>query len=183
MPSTFFGEGVTGEYIFSRSEFVKANGDPSNVNTASIIFKLTYGSRSFIFTGDATDVDESDAISAANKSDISLTTNFLKVCHHGSDTSSSSTFLDKIFPASQTEEEKNNRGAFISSGRRLYSGSATQRKSIVDRIRTYVPSQNFLSTAAGDTHKEGDVNAVRDDNILVVIRNDGSFYACYSGTN
>lgn len=183
MPSEFFGDGVKAEYIFSRKEFVSANGDTNNVNTASIIFKLTYGTRSFIFTGDATNVDESAAISAASKSGISLTTNFLKVCHHGSDTSSTTMFLDTIFPGSQTETEKKDRGAFISSGRRLYSGTPTQRKAIVDRIRAYVPSENFLSTAAGDSGKEGDVNAVRDDNILVVIKSDGSFYACYSGTN
>ncbi len=186
MPDAFFGPQVKAEYIFSRNAFVSANGDNSNPNTASIIFKLTYGGRSFIFTGDATTVDESSAIDEAKRADIDMVTNFLKVCHHGSSkTSSSPAFFDAIWPGKAAAAEAKDRGAFISTGRRLYSGSPTMDKETIDRIHDYIGelNPNFLSTGAGDTQKNGDINAIRDDNILVVVKSTGEYYACYSGTN
>lgn len=65
-----------------------------DANDYSIVIKLTYGSTSFLLTGDAEEVSESQMLS--NGLDLSATV--LKVGHHGSRTSTSQTFLDKVSP-------------------------------------------------------------------------------------
>ena len=61
-----------------------------NRNDKSLFMKLNYGDTSFIFTGDAsTDIEEY----IVNNSYESLESNILKVGHHGSDTSTSSSFI------------------------------------------------------------------------------------------
>ena len=172
LPTAFFGEQVIARYVFSRKKLVG-----KDENTASIIFRIEFGGRSMIFTGDATSGDEAETI----KTDASLVqSNFLKVCHHGSDTASSPAFLKGVFSGIEDAD----RGAVISSGRREYSGTRTMRPEVVANIRAYVTNaRNFLSTNAGDDYKESDKNAVRDDNVLIVIKPDGGYYACYSGVN
>jgi beta-lactamase superfamily II metal-dependent hydrolase len=65
-----------------------------NVNNASIVMKLFYGSTSYLFTGDLEMEGEAQIIqfNEALKSDV------LKVAHHGSKTSSSDYFLQKVLP-------------------------------------------------------------------------------------
>lgn len=65
-----------------------------NSNANSIIFKLDYKSKSFLFTGDANEKNEYDIIESFNLEDI----DFLKVGHHGSKTSTSDIFLKEITP-------------------------------------------------------------------------------------
>lgn len=64
----------------------------SNLN--SIVFKLSYLDKSFLFTGDAEEPNEIDIINSFDISDI----DFLKVGHHGSSSSTSDMFLDEINP-------------------------------------------------------------------------------------
>lgn len=66
-----------------------------DLNNYSAVVKLTYGNNSFLFTGDAEDISENEMISenADLKSDI------LKVGHHGSHSSTTDAFLDKVSPA------------------------------------------------------------------------------------
>jgi len=65
-----------------------------NVNNASIVMKLFYGSTSYLFTGDLEREGEAQIIqfNEALKSDV------LKVGHHGSKTSSSDYFLQRVLP-------------------------------------------------------------------------------------
>jgi len=65
--------------------------DPNNT---SIVMKITYGSTSFLFTGDAERESEQAILEAGY--DISATV--LKVGHHGSDTSTTYPFLREIMP-------------------------------------------------------------------------------------
>ena len=182
MPVEFFGPSVQAQYLFSRSDVTR--NDP---NSTSIFFKLTYAGRSMVFGGDGEADEERDLMSQVDRlsetdpnKDI-LTTNFLKVCHHGSNTSSSPAWLERIWSV----VDRNERGAFISSGRRKYSGTRTTRPEIVERIADYMADGKklFLSTNAGDDNKESDKSAVRDDNIIIVIEESGDFYACYEGVN
>ncbi|MCL2325800.1 MAG: MBL fold metallo-hydrolase [Proteobacteria bacterium] len=169
MPADFFGPNVTAEYVVSN----KSPG--SNPNSASMIFRISYAGRAFLFTGDAEARQEMEAIEKAPEM---IVTNFLKVCHHGSETSSSTGFLDAIWQGIAFAD----RGALISSGRMAYSGTYLPSGNIVGRLRTMVPEKQLLSTSAGDDGKsQGD--EYRDDNILVVVKPNGDFYACYSGTN
>ena len=65
-----------------------------NVNKASIVMKLFYGSTSYLFNGDLEMEGEAQIIqfNEALKSDV------LKVGHHGSKTSSSDYFLQRVLP-------------------------------------------------------------------------------------
>ena len=66
----------------------------NNMNDLSLIVKITYGSTSFLFTGDAEWDEEHDLIEAG----IDLSADVLKVAHHGSDTSTSYVFLREVAP-------------------------------------------------------------------------------------
>jgi len=62
-----------------------------DLNDYSAIINLTYGNKSFLFIGDAESVSEGQ-ITAKIKADV------LKVGHHGSDSSTSSSFLSTVSP-------------------------------------------------------------------------------------
>lgn len=63
-------------------------------NSNSIVFKLDYLNKSFLFTGDCTYENELEIINNFNLEEI----DFLKVAHHGSKSSSSEEFLQEISP-------------------------------------------------------------------------------------
>ncbi|MBC2579110.1 MBL fold metallo-hydrolase [Clostridium sp. DJ247] len=65
-----------------------------NLNNYSIVFKLTYGSKSFLFTGDAENISEKEMLSKG----YSLKADVLKVGHHGSTSSTTSEFLSAVAP-------------------------------------------------------------------------------------
>lgn len=63
-----------------------------DINQNSIVLKMTYGTVSFLFTGDAGSSAESIYTNAAGHADV------LKVAHHGSSTSTGEFFLSKVTP-------------------------------------------------------------------------------------
>jgi competence protein ComEC len=67
----------------------------SNLNNSSIVIKLTYGTTSFLFAGDAQSKEESQILSKG----YNLTSQVLKVGHHGSSSSSSINFLKAVSPS------------------------------------------------------------------------------------
>lgn len=62
----------------------------NNLNLASIVIRMTYGETSFLFMGDA---EEENELARSWEQ-----TTVLKVGHHGSDTSSSKSFLEQVKP-------------------------------------------------------------------------------------
>ena len=64
-----------------------------NSNDTSIVAKLVFGKNNFLFTGDISKRAEEDLSQKLN-----LTSNVLKVAHHGSKTSTSGEFLEKVLP-------------------------------------------------------------------------------------
>lgn len=66
----------------------------SDINDWSAVLKLTYGKRSFLFTGDAETKAETDMIASKQN----LKADVLKVGHHGAKTSTSAAFLNVVKP-------------------------------------------------------------------------------------
>jgi len=85
---------IDSEFSFSDSKIktLYVGSDKSDLNDTSIVLKLTYGSNSFLFTGDATSGVEKQILNKDLSSDV------LKVGHHGSSYSSSAQFLRKVNP-------------------------------------------------------------------------------------
>jgi competence protein ComEC len=65
-----------------------------DTNNFSIVCKVMYGDKSFVFTGDAESEVEHDIV----KSNINLSADVVKIGHHGSGSSSTANFLYKIKP-------------------------------------------------------------------------------------
>jgi len=71
-----------------------ANPKSEDLNTYSIVLKIMFGTTKFLFTGDAQASNEQDMINEG----YDLSADVLKVGHHGSHTSTSQIFLDKVNP-------------------------------------------------------------------------------------
>ena len=71
---------------------VDENG--KDLNSTSIVLKITYGNTSFLFTGDAESDEEEEILNRG----ADLKSTVLKVGHHGSRTSTSYPFLREVMP-------------------------------------------------------------------------------------
>ncbi len=67
---------------------------PENTNNTSIVLRLAFGQDSFLFTGDIYSSDEKEIIRRWDN----IASDVLKVGHHGSKTSTSEEFLEKVKP-------------------------------------------------------------------------------------
>ncbi len=68
--------------------------ESDEANNISVVTRLTFGERSFLFMGDA----ETDVEKELLTSGKPLSADVIKIGHHGSDTSSSQAFLTKVDP-------------------------------------------------------------------------------------
>lgn len=73
---------------------VAPNGEYEDANNSSIGIYLKYGERSYLFTGDAEYEAEEDIL----ESGLNIDADVYKAGHHGSRTSSSDEFLEKVTP-------------------------------------------------------------------------------------
>lgn len=93
-------KGVTIFNTYSNSKVLSAimlspgSTSYTETNNYSPVIRLVYGSMSFLLTGDAESVVEQELINSGQ----TITANVLKVGHHGSSSSSSAAFLDKVKP-------------------------------------------------------------------------------------
>lgn len=71
-----------------------AGTNSEDLNSCSIVLKLTFGNLSYLFTGDIEEEGENEIINRGEDIKASV----LKIAHHGSRSSSSSLFLDKVSP-------------------------------------------------------------------------------------
>lgn len=82
--------GVVIEVLYPPAEGV----DLRNENDRSVVLRLTYGARSFLLTGDIERLAETEIL----RSEDGLTSDVVKVPHHGSRTSSTSAFVGAAHP-------------------------------------------------------------------------------------
>lgn len=66
----------------------------ADTNDMSLVFRLDYGEKSFLFTGDASSAVERDLIAR----NAALDADVLKVSHHGSNTATSAAFVKAVSP-------------------------------------------------------------------------------------
>jgi beta-lactamase superfamily II metal-dependent hydrolase len=65
------------------------NDSYSNLNNFSAVIKITYGNKFFLFMGDAETKSENEIIS-------NVSADVIKIGHHGSDSSSGQSFINKV---------------------------------------------------------------------------------------
>ncbi len=106
--------------------FMGPRGSSDNLNNRSAMMLLTYGEKSFYFTGDAEEQEEMLAL-PVTECDV------LKVAHHGSSTSSTERFLQSVKP----------KVAVISVGKDNEYGHPHQE--VIDRLKA-VGCGNILRT-------------------------------------
>lgn len=70
------------------------NSKYKDLNNYSVVVKLEFGSNSFLLTGDAEDISESEILSSG----FNVKADVLKVGHHGSHSSTTVEFLSKVNP-------------------------------------------------------------------------------------
>ena len=92
-----------------------------NTNDTSIVLRLTYGERTFLFTGDAETASEYDIMDAG----FDVSADVLKVGHHGSSTSTSYVWLKAVAPTY----------AIISSNRTEEPDYNHPHEEVVSRLR------------------------------------------------
>ncbi|GKX66778.1 ComEC/Rec2 family competence protein [Inconstantimicrobium mannanitabidum] len=107
------GENITVEVLSPN------NSSYEELNNYSPMIKLTYGSRSFLFVGDAQKEVEQEVLSK----NYDVKADVLKVGHHGSSTSTSNEFLKKVNPSI----------AVISVG--ANNSYKHPNKSVIDRLK------------------------------------------------
>lgn len=117
--------------------------DYAEVNDTSIVLRMTYGSTSFLFTGDAGEESEYDML----QSGLPLQSTVLKVGHHGSATASSYAFLRSVTPEY----------AVISCGVDNTYGHPT--KSVLSRLRD-VGAKVYRTDMQGTVIARSDGNTV-----------------------
>ena len=84
-------------YAFGESSFTVLSPAKNyqDSNDCSIVLRLTHGSNTFLFTGDAEEEAEADMLASG----MDLSADVLKVGHHGSHSSTSDAFLKAVSPS------------------------------------------------------------------------------------
>ncbi|EDS77674.1 ComEC/Rec2 family competence protein [Clostridium massiliodielmoense] len=70
------------------------NSTYKNLNNYSIVLKITYNNTSFLFCGDAENLSEDEILSSG----YNITSDVLKLGHHGSKTATNNNFLEEVNP-------------------------------------------------------------------------------------
>jgi beta-lactamase superfamily II metal-dependent hydrolase len=144
----------------------------SLVNNSSIVMKLTYGTQSFLFMGDAEGKERSDSPDTPKYAEArmlgdsataaKLHATVIKLAHHGSETSSSLPFIRAVDPEV----------VVVSSGRKSFSGTFLPDRTTLQRYCDHNPQIRIYSTDEGDA-AEGRTTANDADGDHVVIRTNG----------
>lgn len=117
-----YAPSVNEEFAFQDTKFIALAPNSSKyeeINNYSIVIKVIYGDKSFLFAGDAEELSEEEMLDK----NLDLSADVLKVGHHGSKSSTSQKFLNAVNP----------KYAVISAGMDNDYGHPTQ--TVMDRLK------------------------------------------------
>jgi len=143
-------------------------GDENTVeNNSSIVLRIQYGDHVFIFMGDAEGKDRNDSpvtpkyvekiLLDNDATRQKLKANLLKIAHHGSETSSTTPFIQAVNPDI----------VIVQSGRKNFNGRYLPDLSTLQRYCANNPNVKIYSTDQGDTVHHSESAAVDKDNIII----------------
>jgi competence protein ComEC len=141
-------------------------------NNASIVLRIQYGSQSILFMGDAEGKDRDGDASVSRYVErllldslgpTGLRSTVLKIAHHGSETSSTTPFVEAVDPDY----------IIVSSGRRPYGGRFLPDASTLKRYCDHKPTARIYRTDQDD-EAEGRTGASDGDGDHIVIRTNGT---------
>ena len=141
------GRDVTVEVLHPPADGLPA-GVERNANNGSLVLRLEYGDVSFLMTGDIEVEAERYLVAAAGDG---LRADVLKVGHHGSRTSTTQVFLERVGP----------RSAVISAG--LDNRFGHPHAEVVERLESSIGAERVFITA-----RDGTVEYVSDGEVLWV---------------
>ena len=134
--------------------------------------KLTYGTQSFLFMGDAEGKDRAGSPNMPKYAEKVLLDNpetaaklkatMLKIAHHGSESSSTLPFIEAVNPEI----------LIVSSGRKNFNGPFLPDKSTLARYCAHNPNLRIFRTDQND-ETEGRTTANDADGDHIVIRTNG----------
>lgn len=151
-----------------------SNPSGTDINNTSVAFSIRWGFKQVLLLADLEKEVEAALIAAHDGGEISLTSNVLKVAHHGSSSSSTRGFLARVFPSANNET-----WAVISSGRRSFGGVTLPTTETLGALTDTLLPNHILSTENRDDIKTSGTEH-GDDHILVRITSDGRVEACYA---
>lgn len=141
-------------------------------NNASIVLRIVYGTQSILLMGDAEGKDRDDASTPAQYAEkrlldsvgaAGLKSTVLKIAHHGSETSSTTPFIEAVDPDF----------VIVSSGRRKFGGGRfLPDATTLRRYCTHKASTRIYRTDQDDA-VEGKTTATDADGDHVIIRTNG----------
>lgn len=144
----------------------------TRINNNSLVLKLTYGTQSFLFMGDAEGKDRNGPVGTARYVEGALLADsatrgrlpstVLKVAHHGSETSSTVPFIAAVNPSV----------VVVSSGRRAYGGTYLPDASTLRRYCAQNAAIRIYRTDKDDAAEERTA-ATDADGDHIVIRTNG----------
>jgi len=169
-----FGPEVTSQILWGREQPLGGAGSSSNAatNNTSVVLSLQYGGIRVLLMGDAEKEVEAELL--AQPANVNLKANILKVGHHGSDSSSTADFLDRVFPFPSEADY-----AIISSGRKSFGGAQLPNEGTVSRLKALLGTYHVLSTENRDELKSSGDEA-GDDHIIITIDASSQTEACYA---
>jgi beta-lactamase superfamily II metal-dependent hydrolase len=144
----------------------------TKINNNSVVLRLSYGTQSFIFMGDAEGKERHDSPDSARYAEKGmladtavapkLKSTLLKLAHHGSETSSTLPFIRAVDPEI----------IIVSSGRKAFSGTFLPDASTLRRYCTHKPATKIYRTDQND-EAEGRTSSTDTDGDHIVIRTNG----------
>jgi beta-lactamase superfamily II metal-dependent hydrolase len=145
----------------------------TKINNNSVVLRLSYGTQSFLFMGDAEGKERHQSPDSARYAEQGmladtatarkLRSTLLKLAHHGSETSSTLPFIRAVDPEI----------IVVSSGRKAYSGTFLPDASTLQRYCANKPATKIYRTDQNDA-AEGRTTTTDADGDHIVIRTNGT---------